>query len=105
MPCYTIRKTSVNVSNMNLDVLEAGLKAAGFDVTRQGESLIFARSGSYLYHSYEGKRLTISGNDVEAITAEVKQAYSVGAVKRAANQFGWKLSTKDNQQFIAQKRR
>ena len=105
MPCYTVKKTTVNVSNMDLDVLAAGLKAAGFDVKQEGASFIFSRKGSYLYHSFKAGALELSGNDVEALTAEVKRAYSAQVVRQTAERFGWKTSTKDNQQFMVQKRR
>ena len=104
MPCYTIKKTSVNVSGMDLAILLAGLKEAGFDARLDKETLIFSRKGSYLYHNYHKGTLTIAGGGVEETTAEVKRAYSAQVVRQTATRFGWKLSEKPNQ-FIAQKRR
>jgi len=105
MPCYTIKKTQVNVAKMDLDILVDALKAAGFAAKLDQKTIVFSKSGSYLYHNYHNGVLSITGGDVEAITAAVKQAYSAGVVRKAASQFGWKLSSKDNQTFVAQKRR
>lgn len=105
MPCYTVKKTTVNVSNMDVNVLSDGLKAAGFDVKLDGQTVIFSRAGTYVYHTYQKGVLKLTGNDVEALTAEVKRAFSTQAVRQAAKQFGWQLSSKSNQEFVAQKRR
>ena len=114
MPCYTIKKTSVNVSTMDLSILAEGLRAAGFDVRHDQEkqSLDFAKSGSYLYHHYANGVLTVAGNRLtntpafaEHVTGEVKRAYSAQTVRHAAQQFGWKLSTQNQHQFVATKRR
>ena len=106
MPCWTIKKTQVNVSTMQLPVLAEGLKAAGFDVKLEEQSLTFARVGSYEYHRYEKGVLTINGQNVESLTAEVKRAYSAQIIKQGAAQFGWNVQIKPHtNQFIVQRRR
>lgn len=109
MPCYTIKKTTVNVDAMQLSVLLDGLKAAGFDVRLDGETLSFSRKGSYNYHQYALGKLTLSGEaETETLVGDIKRAYSAQVVRVAASKFGWKLSetkTAQGVEFLAAKRR
>lgn len=116
MPCYTIRKTEVAIDRMRLDILMEGLRAAGFSVRENGETLIFSEAGSYLYHVYENGKLSLqtsatntsTASQVERLTSAVKQAYSSQVVRFAANKMGWKLNEKKTaqaQEFTAQRRR
>jgi ribonuclease HIII len=105
MPCYTVKKTTVNVSNMDVSVLADGLKAAGFDVKLDGQTVIFSRTGTFTYHTYQKGTLQLRGSDVESLTAEVKRAFSAQVVRQTAKQFGWQLSSKSTTEFVAQKRR
>jgi len=105
MPCWTIKKTTVDVGKMEIKTLAAGLKAAGFDVNDDMNRLLFSRSGSTWYHTYKDGVLTLQGQNVEGITAEVKRAYSAQVVRQTAERFGWKLSSKTQTQFTVQRRR
>lgn len=109
MPCWTVRKTTVDIEKMRVEILSDGLAADGFDVKLEGERLTFALKGTYLYHSYENGRLTLSGGQPEEVVARIKRAYSAQAVRVAANQFGWKLGaakkSEQGVQFTAEKRR
>ena len=103
MPCYTIKKTTVNVSTMDVATLIDGLTAAGFDTRLDEKTVVFYRDG--FYHTYHNGVLTLASRNVEGLTTEVKRAYSAQIVRQSAKQFGWKLNEKTNQQFVAQKRR
>ena len=107
MPCWTIKKTTVNVSAMNLTTLAEGLKAAGFDVRQETDSLVFARAWSYRYHRYANSEIIIEGTEaVEELTQEVKRAYSAQVVRQTAKQFGWNVQVKpQTNQFVIHRRR
>jgi len=104
MPCYTIKKTTVNVSKMDVPTLVQGLEAAGVDVRLDDTTIIFSERGSYLYHNYHNGVLTFAGANVEDLTQQVKRAYSTQVVKRAASQFGWGVKQKTVNSFVATKR-
>jgi ribonuclease HIII len=104
MPCWTIKKTSVNVSYMQISILEAGLKEAGFDVRKDQGGLLFSKANSTRFHRFEKGVLMLDGSNVDSLTNEVKRAYSVQAVKQTAQQFGWKVNTKAANQFAMTKR-
>ena len=108
MPCWTIKKTVVDVGKMNVEILTAGLKAAGFFIgsTQQGMLTFAGQIGEHKYEIATGKLLIDPRQNAEALTAEVKRAYSAQVVRQTANRFGWKLSSKPNtNQFVAQRRR
>ena len=90
MPCDTIRQTSVDVGKMNIDILAAGLQAAGYTILRKDkESKVIQFKDQYGVNArYEEGMLR--GN-VEANA--IKRAYSQQVVRQISNQFGWKLST------------
>ena len=107
MPCWTIKKTTVNVDTMNVAILAEGLRAAGFAVnTEVKDRVLFSKAGSTWYHTYEAGKLTIDRDpEVERLTAEVKRAYSAQVVRSTAEKFGWKVQAKENKQFVVQRRR
>lgn len=104
MPCYTIKKTSVNVSTMDLTILLDALKGAGFDARLDQRTIIFSKQNTNLYHTYHNGVLTIAGRNVEDLTGEVKRAYALGVVRSTMQKHGWKTDQKTVNNFVATKR-
>jgi hypothetical protein len=106
MPCYQVRKTTVDAQTMKPDILAEALKQAGFDASQDGAGrVVFTKKGSYQYHWWEAGQLKISGSNAAEMVNEVKRAYSAQVVRSAAQQFGWKASEKQQGQFEVTKRR
>lgn len=106
MPCYQVRETKVDAMTMQPAILVEGLKAAGFDASLDGEGrVVFTKRGGYQYHWWQAGRLVIRSNNAEEVINEVKRAYSAQTVRMAAQQFGWKVSEKQQNQFMVTKRR
>lgn len=103
MPCWTVKTTNVNMGTMNLALLQAGLEAAGYTVKLEGERLIFSKDGSYRFHEYQAGQLSVSGENVEQLSNEVRRAYSAEIVRSQMSRAGWKM-TKTATGFVANKR-
>lgn len=101
MPCYTVKKTSVNVSAMNLELLKAGLIAAGFTVNEQQGRLSFRKNGSYRTHEYSDGKLSVEGEEVEDMVNEVKRAYSAQVIRTSMVRAGWKLNEKKSEKTVS----
>lgn len=101
MPCYTVKKTSVNVSVMNLGQLKLGLEAAGYKVDKKGATLFFSMPGSYLVHEYGDGALSIAGDEVEGLVNEVKRAYSAQIIRSSMVRAGWKLNEKKTEKGVS----
>lgn len=105
MPCFTVRTVSLKLGVANFDLLERSLRAAGYQVYKQG-----AKTFSIV--APDGTRATIDGDEIivrqgsESIVNEVKRTYSTYAVKTAAKKYGWVLTQNrtNAQRFQARRR-
>ena len=75
-------------------MLADALRALGFEVTRQGDVLGFAKSGAYGKYAIATGELEIASRILDA--AAVKRAYSEQVVMSQAKKFGWQVSWKTN---------
>lgn len=92
---------------MDKPLLLAALKALGYEVTEQGNAILFSASGSYRVHRYENGKLVLQNvNDSTAFANEIKQAYSREVVKSTAARFGWnvKQNPLNKNSFVVQRR-
>lgn len=92
MPCNTVRATSVDLGKVNVDLLNAAIKALGWRNHAGGDVML--TSG----------KLTMLGGNVEARTAELKRAYSAEVVKSQAKKFGWAIKETAKYQYEVVKR-
>lgn len=108
MPCDQVRTTVIEVEKLDKSVLTKALQALGYDVSEAGEALLFSTKSSRFVHRYEAGRFTLSniGQNEAAWINNIKQAYSVEAVKTAAARFGWNLkpNVKNQYAFTASRR-
>jgi len=76
----------------------AALTALGLYPSLTGSTIRFGRRESY--------DITTGKMDLHysRTTNEIKRAYSAEAVKKAARQFGWKLTEEDQRHYTAVKR-
>ncbi len=103
MPCYTQREVTVELNVADVNLLTAGLKAAGFTVQTTPRGFYVTNSKGQQAHIRDGKITTQqTSND---IINEVKRAYSGEVVRTAAKRFGWTLSKTNEQNTVVAGRR
>jgi hypothetical protein len=111
MPCYTIRRVSVELQAANKEMLIQGLKAAGFNVREVSGYIDVSipskeRAGRTLSGRIVDGQISFQDGDAEIVN-RVKQAYAGEAVRRASKQYGWDLRADGNKQeqgFVARRR-
>lgn len=96
MPCYQVRTISCKMESMNLDVLEAALKRAGFHhihATTSGTGFYDANSDYYTLRS-DGTLSTQSTRymALEKTRGAVARAYAKESVITSAEALGWEWS-------------
>lgn len=94
MPCDSITTQSVNLQNAMPTIIEAALKALGYDITGSSETQIVARRQNFILDWTKGKGITVRGmrtNEV-AIT-DLTREYSKQAVSWAASRAGWQVTS------------
>lgn len=92
MPCNTISRYSVELTNRNPAILRRALEAMGFTVTQNGDRLQFngtnRETGQYHSGSYANGKLSYTG---ELNTNTVKQSYAAQVLEAKAKKYGWCL--------------
>ena len=89
MPCWEVRRISLDMSVACLDTLEKGLKEVGFTTSRVGTTITFNHS-QYGSGTYSSGSLEVDRNSTAAI---VKKAYTKAQFKRQGTRFGYKIRT------------
>lgn len=91
MPCDVVQTNSIDWKVADLDTLEKGLKAAGFDVSRSAYGLSFRKVGeSWMSLDKRSGQVTFRPGQEDRIN-EAKRAYSVEVVKQTGAKFGWQV--------------
>jgi Tfp pilus assembly protein PilE len=85
MPCYSTITIQVEFKASSSALLRAALEAEGYNVSANGEALVFSHIDSTSGSWRNGKLNITEGADVNAI----RTAYSRAAVKEAARRCGW----------------
>lgn len=113
MPCDTITTVQVSeeLKDINIDILEAALKAMGFQtgMSKSRTTLAFkgteSETGNYFSGTYTNGKLTTIQNafDPKLDINHVKVSYSHAVVQKSALAYGWKLQKTSKHGYIAQK--
>lgn len=103
MPCYTQREVTVKMEASEPAILEAGLKAAGFQVRTTPTGLYVQNRQGVAAHIRSGQITT--QENTSSIINEIKRAYSGEVVRVAAKRFGWKLSATSDANTVRAARR
>lgn len=107
MPCDTVRTTLVEVEKMDGPLLQAALRSLGYQVSVQGQAILFSMPSALGVNRYENGRMMISNvYDQTTFVNTIKQAYSTEVVKSTAKRFGWALKqdAKQTNKFSAIRR-
>lgn len=104
MPCFTVSRYSVELTNRNPKLLASALEAMGFSVRLTGDRIEFSgqhnETGQYHSGSYVNGRLSYTG---EISVDKIKQHYAVSVLKNKAQKFGWKLKQTGPFNYAVQK--
>lgn len=89
MPCYTQVKMTQKFQAGNYDLLEAALKAKGWEVQRSGSTLWFRENQFHDWVRVENEAAQFTQGD-EAIIEKAKRLYAEHVVKTVAKKKGFK---------------
>ncbi len=91
MPCDVVQTNTIDWKVADLETLEKGLSAAGFEVTRQRDGVAFRKGyGNWIQvNKTSGQAIIRPGQ--EALLNEAKRAYSAQVVKQTGAKFGWQV--------------
>lgn len=107
MPCDQVRTTIVDIAKLDGALLQAALRSLGYEVSMQGEEILFKDLPTWRTHRYANGKLYLSGVvETDRLTNRIKQAYSTEVVKATAKRFGWTLKqdAKNQNKFNAIRR-
>ena len=90
MPCYEVRRVTVEFKAANKSLLLTALKAAGHKYSVNGNTV--ATAGGIVIDL--ANQTATGGNST--MLNKLKQAYSREAVKATAKKFGWATKTQGN---------
>jgi hypothetical protein len=103
MPCYEQRTTKVAVEKMNLELLAAAMKEAGYHVWVSAKTVQWGLTQYSADATYTNGVVTYRGTMTEQTKEtklnELKRSYSKQVVKETAKRFGWIMNQDKQNNF------
>jgi hypothetical protein len=105
MPCDSVSRMQVDLKVADRNMMKAGLKAAGWQVTERGNVLYVISPIGTAVEIHPTKAVIVSrGRTVDKnyqaeIVSQIKVAYSAEVVRQTAAEFGFEVNTTVAQEF------
>lgn len=103
MPCYTERRVTVELKVADKALLRQALATMGVRVVESGEVWMLYRENRALGR-FVGGQVELGYGVNATFVNDIKQAYSVQAVKQAARRFNWTVLSQKENEFLIQRR-
>jgi len=114
MPCWTKQSNTVDMDKVDRVLLVKALKALGYHINDDAYSLKLGCEFSADHFGWNGSVYIKNGKlfvgasregvDLTGRINELKRAYSGEVVQAACKRFGWNLTRKTDDRFIATRR-
>jgi hypothetical protein len=106
VPCYQVQTCNVELNNADHRLLGKALKRLGYNVVQGSAGHILSFSKGSVTGTYDGKKLTMSGQGAKAIdTDEIKREYARQVVLKKVDQAqnaGWSVE-KEGDEWVFRK--
>jgi hypothetical protein len=101
MPCWEVRRMTLELEAADRDLLRAAIQALGYDVRQQGAQMVVALDEGDAV--IEGSSIRVPAGS-EVVVNQIKQAYSRQVLTAAAKRFGWQVNTAQTNHLTLKRR-
>lgn len=102
MPCYTVKRMSIEFQQQNHELLRKAIEELGWVITGSSVNTVdFYVNGSYV--SIGGGKIRLD-QGMEHVIDTLKREYTKQAVKKATSRYGWASKQTAENQFTVTRR-